>query len=123
MLQGSPEDLSYWFSLYPELQVLSWTDYEIQYPEWLKSALIADRKDLLRSDAFRSLIFILLSAGVILGFIFDKLRKEYAILIIAVLVVVDLWTVDKRYLDADRFERCFNDSKILHSYQQLTHLS
>jgi len=74
-------------------------------PEWLKSAMITDRKDLLRSDAFRSLIFILLSAGTILGFIFGKLRKGYAILIIALLIIVDLWTVDKRYLDADRFER------------------
>lgn len=78
---------------------------ENQYPEWLKSALIIDRKGLLRSDAFRSLIFIILSAGVILGFIFEKIRKEYAILIITLLVLIDLWTVDKRYLDADHFER------------------
>jgi hypothetical protein len=74
-------------------------------PEWLKSALISDRKGLLRTDAFRSLVFILLSSGIILGYIFDKLRKEYAILIISLLIVLDLWTVDKRYLDADRFER------------------
>src|ERR1035437_1993926 len=78
---------------------------ESEYPEWLKNALISDRKYLLRSDAFRSLVFILLSSGIILGFIFDKLRKEYSILILAILVVLDLWTVDKRYLDADRFER------------------
>jgi hypothetical protein len=78
---------------------------ESEYPGWLKNALITDRKVLLRSDAVRSLVFILLSSGVILGFIFEKLRKEYAILIITVLVVLDLWTVDKRYLDADRFER------------------
>jgi hypothetical protein len=78
---------------------------EEQYPDWLKSALVIDRKGLLRSDAFRSLIFILLSGGVILGFISDKLRKEYAILVISLLVVLDLWTVDKRYLNADRFER------------------
>jgi hypothetical protein len=50
-------------------------------------------------------VFILLSSGVIFAFINDKLRKEYSILIIAVLVIIDLWTVDKRYLDADRFER------------------
>ena len=74
-------------------------------PEWLKSALISDRKDLLRSDAFRSLVFILLSAGAILAFILEKLRREYAILIITVLVLIDLWTVDKRYLNADHFER------------------
>ncbi|HEX7493816.1 MAG TPA: YfhO family protein [Bacteroidales bacterium] len=78
---------------------------ENDYPEWLKSALIIDRKGLLRSDAFRSLVFIILSLGVIIGFIYNKLKKEYAILIIALLVVLDLWTVDKRYLDADRFER------------------
>ena len=78
---------------------------ENDLPGWLKSALITDRKNLLRSDAFRSLVFIVLSSGVILGFIFEKLRKEYAILIIALLIIFDLWTVDKRYLDADRFER------------------
>lgn len=78
---------------------------EDQYPEWLKSALIIDRKGLLRSDAFRSLIFIVLSAGVILGFIHEKLKKEYAILAVGLLIVLDLWIVDKRYLDADRFVR------------------
>jgi hypothetical protein len=78
---------------------------ETALPDWLKTALIADRKDLIKSDSIRSLVFILLSAGVILGFIFDKLRKEYAILLITLMVVLDLWTVDKRYLDADRFER------------------
>jgi hypothetical protein len=78
---------------------------EYALPEWLKSALITDRKDLLKNDAFRSLVFILLSAGVILGLIFDKLRKGHAILIITVLIVFDLWTIDKRYLNADRFER------------------
>ena len=49
--------------------------YESGYPEWLRSALIADRKDLLRSDAFRSLIFILLSAGVILGLFLKRFEK------------------------------------------------
>jgi hypothetical protein len=74
-------------------------------PSWLQDALITDRKGLLTSDAVRSLVFILLSAGVILGFVYDKLRKDYAMLIIALLIVLDLWTVDKRYLNADRFER------------------
>jgi hypothetical protein len=78
---------------------------EGELPGWLKTALITDRKDLLRSDAFRSLVFILLSSGIIFGFIYDKIRKEYATLIIALLIVVDLWTVDRRYMDADRFER------------------
>ena len=81
------------------------TDEVSFLPVWLKNAMIADRKDLLRSDSLRSFIFILLSASVIVGFISDKLRKGWAILIIAILVVLDLWTVDKRYLNSDRFER------------------
>jgi len=42
---------------------------------------------------------------VITGFVFEKLKKKPAILILTLLIVIDLWTVDRRYLDADRFER------------------
>jgi hypothetical protein len=79
--------------------------YETNLPEWLKNALIADRKDLLKNDSLRSLVFIILSAGSLLAFILGKLQKNPAILIITVLIVLDLWTVDKRYLNSDRFER------------------
>jgi len=78
---------------------------EAGYPDWLKHAMVTDRKELLRNDAIRSLVFILAGLTVIIAFIKKKLRKEYSILIIAFLVLVDLWTVDKRYLNADRFER------------------
>lgn len=79
--------------------------YEAGLPDWLSAALIDDRKNLLRSDTFRSLIFILFAAGSILGFIFNKLRKEYSILILGLLIIFDLWGVDKRYLNAERFEK------------------
>jgi hypothetical protein len=79
--------------------------YETKYPEWLTSALISDRKGLLRADSFRSLIFILLGAGVLLAFVSGKLKKEYSIALIAFFIFIDLWSADKRYLNADRFER------------------
>ena len=79
--------------------------YETGYPEWLTSALISDRKGLLRADSFRSLIFIFLAAGIILGFVTGKLKKEYSIALIAFLITLDLWSVGKRYLNADQFER------------------
>ncbi len=79
--------------------------YETGYPAWLTTALTADRKELLRGDSFRSLIFILLGAGALLGFVLGKVKKEYSILIIAFLILVDLWGADRRYLNADRFER------------------
>jgi hypothetical protein len=74
-------------------------------PEWLSSALIADRKQLLRSDSFRSFVFILLAASTIFAFYKEKLKKEYAIVFIALLFLFDMWLVDKRYLNADKFMR------------------
>jgi len=79
--------------------------YETDYPDWLTNALIADRKELLIKDGFRSLGFILLAIAAILGYIFEKFRKEYAILVIAVLIIFDMWIVDNRYLNSDRFEK------------------
>lgn len=78
---------------------------ENSYPDWLKTAIADDRKELLRSDALRSLIFVLAALGVIFAFLSNKLKKEYSVLIIGALILLDLWTVDKRYLNADRFER------------------
>jgi hypothetical protein len=78
--------------------------YENQYPGWLRSAIVADRKHLLESDSLRSLVFIIMASGAILAFMYDKLRKEYAVAIIGVLILFDLWTVDRRYLNSDNFE-------------------
>lgn len=74
-------------------------------PEWIKNALIADRKNLLRADAFRSLVFILLSAGAIIAFLYNKIKTKPAFILLGLLVLLDLWTVGKRYLNADRFEK------------------
>jgi hypothetical protein len=80
------------------------SSYEGGLPGWLKTALIDDRKTLLKNDAFRSLVFVLLASGVLFAFQYDKIKKGQSILILTLLVILDLWTVDKRYLDADRFE-------------------
>jgi len=81
-------------------------EYEpAMFPAWLKTAVTADRKELLRGDAFRSLIFIILACGTILGFMYDKLRRQYSILILGGLILIDLWSAGKRYLNADTFEK------------------
>jgi hypothetical protein len=59
----------------------------------------------LRADAFRSLIFILLAALTIFLFVKDKLKNVAVVgTILAVLVLIDLWGVDKRYLNNDDFD-------------------
>lgn len=61
------------------------------------------RRAMFTSDAWRSFLIILAGTGVLLGFLFGKLKREYAVGIILVLCLVDLWTVNKRYLYDDMF--------------------
>ena len=69
----------------------------------LISALQDDRRSLLRADAFRSLIFIVLAAGVFLAAWKRKLKALPAVAVIGVLLLADLWGVDKRYLNKEHF--------------------
>ena len=91
--------------LFPGIAGSFISPYETGYPDWLSAALVDDRKSLLRSDTFRSLILILFAGASILGFIYGKLKKEYSILVLGLLIMIDLWSADKRYLNAGRFEK------------------
>ena len=67
--------------------------------------MVADRKELLRTDALRSLVFIIAGLAIIMAFIKNKLKKEHSVMLIGLIILLDLWTIDKRYLDSGRFER------------------
>lgn len=130
--------------------------WKSQMPDWFYNALLADRKDILSSDAFRSLALILLSGCVlwvtvnmdkskqkniiiallvvafiasaymllgdvsgvyvvlaiillvaIVGLAFlnktDNVIVPATVAIFALLVLGDLWSVDKRYLNSENF--------------------
>jgi hypothetical protein len=81
---------------------------DARLPDWLINPLMADRKAMLQADAFRSFVFILLAAAVIFAAIKSKVKYSVAALILIALVVFDLWTVDKRYLDESKFSRNVN---------------
>ena len=91
------------FIIFPGLAGSFINQNESDFPAWLKNALVTDRKELLQTDAIRSLIFILLASAAIFGFAYKKLRMEYLILSLGLLILIDLWNVDKRYLNAGRF--------------------
>ena len=78
-------------------------NYAKIYPDWLINAIREDRSGMLRADAFRSLIFITLMAAALWAFLFKKIKKEYMIAGIIALMLIDLWTVNKRYVDNDKF--------------------
>jgi len=73
------------------------------FPDWLQKAVVADRISLLQKDAFRSLIFVLLGSGLMWLLINKKLNKSYFTGILIALLLLDLWSVDKRYLNNDSF--------------------
>ncbi len=66
-------------------------------------ALESDRLMLFRRDTLRSLVFILLSGSVVFLYIQQKLKMNYALVGMGLLILVDLWSVDKRYLNDDNF--------------------
>jgi hypothetical protein len=66
-------------------------------------ALQADRLSLVRKDAFRSLIFVLLGALIVYLVIQRKIKPELAYALIFFVVIVDMWPVNRRYLDTDNF--------------------
>ena len=61
------------------------------------------RVAIFRKDALRSLLFILLAAVPIFLYGKGKLKGQIAFPILAVLVLVDMFPVDKRYLNNDNF--------------------
>ena len=61
------------------------------------------RKAIFKSDAFRSLIFILLAFGSLYLFYTNKIKKEMLITSLGIFILIDLWTVDARYLNDKSF--------------------
>ncbi len=86
-------------------------------PDWYLSALMEDRKALLQSDAFRSLVYVLLASALIYWFVKSKNQQKTGIqisILITILVLCDLWQIDKRYLNSDKFmsKRTYKEQRI-----------
>ena len=66
-------------------------------------ALISDRMTLYSADLLRSGFFILLAAGVLWLFIKGKFAQNTAIILVGLLMVFDLFFVDKKYVSEKDF--------------------
>ncbi len=69
----------------------------------MKTAIRKDRAGLLRSDSIRTAVFILLTALLIFLFLKNKMKANLAMGLIGLLVLVDFYTYNKRYLNNDDF--------------------
>lgn len=72
-------------------------------PSWLQESLVADRKHLLRVDAWRSLAFIILTAVLIWLYLTKRIKTPVMVAVLAVLVLLDMVPVNRRYFGSDSF--------------------
>lgn len=83
----------------------------------VSNGLVADRISLARTDAIRSLIFILIAFAATWYMLKAKIKTETAVLIIGVAILIDMWGVDRRYLNNANF---YDEDQISQSFQATT---
>lgn len=66
-------------------------------------AMKEDRMSVFTQDAFRSLILVLIVASILWFYLKGKVKKSFAIGLLAIVVLFDLVGVDKRYVTNDDF--------------------
>src|SRR5690606_40941776 len=74
------------------------------------------RRGAFNSSLFRSLIFVLLGGGLLVYYRLGKIPRWTMQAAIALLVIVDLWGVDRQYLNADHFTDAPDASQQLATY-------
>ncbi len=67
------------------------------------NGVVKDRKDLYSSDLLRTLVFLLLGAGLIWLTLQKKTKALYVAIALIVLNLIDLLPVSSRYLDKDKY--------------------
>jgi hypothetical protein len=67
------------------------------------TALVQDRISVAKSDAWRSLFLVAITFGIVWAFVKQKINVTVLSVSLMALTLVDLWTVDKRYLKDDSF--------------------
>ena len=67
------------------------------------SSLATMRAAMVSADAWRSIIIIIIGVAMLLFFKAQKIKPLYLIVGIATLCLIDLWQVDKRYLNDEMF--------------------
>jgi hypothetical protein len=75
-------------------------------------AIQKDRLSLLRTDAFRSLVFISLAAALVYFAWLKKIKFSTLIILVSLLVLADMWPVNKRFLGSRDFLTAKEDKNL-----------
>ncbi|MBO4905736.1 MAG: YfhO family protein [Bacteroidaceae bacterium] len=74
-------------------------------PRAVVDSIAEMRYAIVRPDALRSLLFIVVGTGLLLCYCYRKLNRNWMLGLVAVLCLADLWAVDKRYLSDSAFQK------------------
>ncbi len=99
----------------------------------VNKALVQDRIDMFKADTLRTLLFVLLTLGLLFLYQLKKIKNSLIVILgIAGLALVDGWQVDKRYLNDENFvDKMFVDnpfptqfsSKLMNGAKENYHLA
>jgi hypothetical protein len=76
---------------------------DANFPSWLTEALIKDRKQLIDQSALLSAFWIVAASGLIFAFFKNKISLTIVGLGISFLLILDLWMINKKYLNDESF--------------------
>ena len=98
-----------------------------QVGQQIYDLILDQRQQLIRSDAWRSFLFVLLGAGVTYWYAYTQYNKQQsskatltAGLLLTALIIADMWPVDKRFCNNDQFITKKDEKKpfIMQPYEQ-----
>ncbi len=78
-------------------------DEQLGWPKEIIEVIRMDRQAMLWNDAFRSLLFVLAGAVAVAALYAKKIKPTIFILLLGLLITVDMWGVNKRYMDNRNF--------------------
>ena len=81
-----------------------------QWPSWLIDSILAERASIFRASAMRSLLFVIVAAALVWLFVKEKIKLMTFTAILGILVLMDMWPIDKKFLNEDNFvkEKAYN---------------
>lgn len=86
------------------IQVLTqMLDNNVGLAQTIGNALVADRADIARADALRTVLFVAIGYGLVWALITKKMNLQVVMILLALVVLVDMWQVDRRYLNNKNF--------------------
>jgi len=77
---------------------------EANYQPEVQQLFVEERQSMASNDALRSLVFVVLGAGLMIIYLYTNKIKPWVVAIgLAVLTLADAWPINRRYLDADNY--------------------